>query len=231
MVRDAVGYDRDQLATKADLEQLRIATKADLANAVNRMLIARIAVGGLIVALVKLLRPCPGEAVRPGHPPGEPPRSRPAPPAGRRRRTSSSDPRRNPRGEKDVPDERTRRPDSAWERGFALTWNLESSRIPGMKRLTGIDRRSALWFAAALLPALLLFLPVFQYSLTTPFSLIDDYPGLGIHRVLRRSAGIPLPPAESFSIFGLGDTGTDPFGTWTRHSPGNSSARRRGCTT
>ena len=55
MVRDAVGHDRDQLATKADLEQLRIATKADLANAVNRMLIAQIAVGGLIVALVKLL--------------------------------------------------------------------------------------------------------------------------------------------------------------------------------
>ena len=71
MVRDAVGHDRDQLATKADLEQLHIATKADLArletrlahfatkedlaNAVNRMLIAQIAVGGLIVALVKLL--------------------------------------------------------------------------------------------------------------------------------------------------------------------------------
>lgn len=55
MVRDAVGYDRDQPATKADLEQLRITTKADLANAVNRMLIAQIAVGGLIVALVKLL--------------------------------------------------------------------------------------------------------------------------------------------------------------------------------
>ena len=55
MVRDAVGHDRNQLATKADLEQLRIATKADLANAVNRMLIAQIAVGGLIVALVKLL--------------------------------------------------------------------------------------------------------------------------------------------------------------------------------
>lgn len=66
MVRDAIGSDRDQLATKADLEQLRIATKADLeqlriatkadlANAVNRMLIAQIAVGGLIVALVKLL--------------------------------------------------------------------------------------------------------------------------------------------------------------------------------
>ena len=55
MVRDAVGYDRDQLATKADLEQLRITTKADLANAVNRMLIAQIAVGGMIVVLVKLL--------------------------------------------------------------------------------------------------------------------------------------------------------------------------------
>jgi len=44
-----------------------------------------------------------------------------------------------------------------------------------MKRLAGIDRRSALWFAAALLPALLLFLPVFPYSLTTSFSLNDEY--------------------------------------------------------
>ena len=44
-----------------------------------------------------------------------------------------------------------------------------------MKRLAGTDRRFALRFAVALLPALLLFLPVFQYSLTTPFALIDDY--------------------------------------------------------
>lgn len=60
MVRDAVGHDRNQLATKADLARLEtrlahFATKEDLANAVNRMLIAQIAVGGLIVALVKLL--------------------------------------------------------------------------------------------------------------------------------------------------------------------------------
>ena len=44
-----------------------------------------------------------------------------------------------------------------------------------MKRLAGIDRRFAFWFAAALLPALLLFLPVFPYSLTTSFSLNDEY--------------------------------------------------------
>lgn len=44
-----------------------------------------------------------------------------------------------------------------------------------MKRFAGIDRRFVLWFAAALLPAVLLFLPVFQYSLTTPFALVDDY--------------------------------------------------------
>ena len=60
MVRDAVGHDRDQLATKAGLARLEtrlahFATKEDLANAINRMLIAQIAVGGLIVALVKLL--------------------------------------------------------------------------------------------------------------------------------------------------------------------------------
>ena len=48
-----------------------------------------------------------------------------------------------------------------------------------MKRLAGIDRRAALWFAAALLPALLLFLPVFPYSLTTSFSLNDEYENSG----------------------------------------------------
>ena len=64
-LRFAAGADRDQLATKADLDQLRTATradldqlrtatKADLANAVNRMLIAQIAVAGLLFAALKL---------------------------------------------------------------------------------------------------------------------------------------------------------------------------------
>ena len=60
-LRFAAGADRDQLATKADLDQLRTATKADLArletkieNAVNRMLIAQLAIAGLLFAALKL---------------------------------------------------------------------------------------------------------------------------------------------------------------------------------
>ena len=55
-VREAMA---EQVATKADLAALegRLEAKfeARLASAVNRMLLAQIAVGGLIVALVKLL--------------------------------------------------------------------------------------------------------------------------------------------------------------------------------
>lgn len=53
-LRFAAGADRDQLATKADLDQLRTATQADLANAVNRMLIAQLAIAGLLFAALKL---------------------------------------------------------------------------------------------------------------------------------------------------------------------------------
>ena len=45
-LRFAAGAARDRLATKANIDRLRTATKAGLANAVNRMLIARIAVTG-----------------------------------------------------------------------------------------------------------------------------------------------------------------------------------------
>ena len=50
MVRDAIGSDRDQLATKADIAEIRTA----LANAVNRMLLAQIAIAGLLFAAIKL---------------------------------------------------------------------------------------------------------------------------------------------------------------------------------
>ena len=52
MVRDAIGSDRDQLATKADIAHC--ATKEDLANAVNRMLLAQFAIAGLLFAAIKL---------------------------------------------------------------------------------------------------------------------------------------------------------------------------------
>ena len=51
-VRDAVG---EQVATKADLAALEGRFEARLASAVNKMRLAQIAVGGLVVALVKLL--------------------------------------------------------------------------------------------------------------------------------------------------------------------------------
>ena len=58
-VRMAVG---EQVATKADLAALKTDLaalegrfEAKLASAVNKMLLAQIAIGGLVVALVKLL--------------------------------------------------------------------------------------------------------------------------------------------------------------------------------
>ena len=71
-LRFAAGADRDQLATKGDLDQLRTGTKANLdrlsaaidqlraemtaalANAVNRMLVAQLAIAGLLFAALKL---------------------------------------------------------------------------------------------------------------------------------------------------------------------------------
>ena len=51
-VREAAG--EQQVATKAGLAALEGQSEAKLAGAVNKMLIARIAVGGRFVALVKL---------------------------------------------------------------------------------------------------------------------------------------------------------------------------------
>ena len=55
----AAGAGRDMLATKAGLAALeakldRFATKEDLANAVNRMLIAQLATAGLLFAAIGL---------------------------------------------------------------------------------------------------------------------------------------------------------------------------------
>ena len=51
-VRDAAG---EQVATKADLAALEGRFEARLDSAVNEMRLAQTAVGGLVVALVKLL--------------------------------------------------------------------------------------------------------------------------------------------------------------------------------
>ena len=72
MVRDALGSDRDRLATKADLAALGAATRADLAAAIaglERHLIGYgLAIAGLLFAALKLFRhtadairvpPCP----------------------------------------------------------------------------------------------------------------------------------------------------------------------------
>ena len=53
-LRFAAGADRDKLATKRDLDQLRAETKAAVANAVDRMLFAQLAVAGLLFAALKL---------------------------------------------------------------------------------------------------------------------------------------------------------------------------------
>lgn len=53
-LRAAAGADRDQLATKADLDQVRAEMKAAIANAVNRMMIAQLAIAGLLFAALKL---------------------------------------------------------------------------------------------------------------------------------------------------------------------------------
>ena len=47
----------ERAATKADLASLekRVATKADLSIAVNKMLLAQLVIGGLVVAFVRLL--------------------------------------------------------------------------------------------------------------------------------------------------------------------------------
>ena len=50
-IREAMG---EQAAAKADLAALEGRIEAKLAGAVNKMPIARISAGGLIVALVKL---------------------------------------------------------------------------------------------------------------------------------------------------------------------------------
>ena len=54
-VRDAVVAVGEQVVTKADLAALEGRFEARLASAVNKMRLAQIAVGGLVVALVKLL--------------------------------------------------------------------------------------------------------------------------------------------------------------------------------
>ena len=56
----AAGAGRDMIATKAGLATLeakldRFATREDLANAVNRMLIAQLATAGLLFAAIRLL--------------------------------------------------------------------------------------------------------------------------------------------------------------------------------
>lgn len=53
-LRFAAGADRDQLATKGDLGQLRVEMKAAIANGVNRMLFAQLATAGLLFAALKL---------------------------------------------------------------------------------------------------------------------------------------------------------------------------------
>ena len=58
MVRDALGSDRDQLATKADLAALGAATRADLAAAIagleHRLIGYGLAIAGLLFAALKL---------------------------------------------------------------------------------------------------------------------------------------------------------------------------------
>ena len=51
-LRAAAGAGRDDLATKADLAHF--ATREDVANAVDRMLIAQLAIAGLLFAALKL---------------------------------------------------------------------------------------------------------------------------------------------------------------------------------
>ena len=55
MVRDAVGADREQLATKADLAELRAATRADLAALEARLTWRLVGIAAAIVAAVKLI--------------------------------------------------------------------------------------------------------------------------------------------------------------------------------
>ena len=62
MVRDAAGADRGQLATKADvaelkgdIEALRAATKADLATLEARLTWRLVGIAAVIVAAVKLI--------------------------------------------------------------------------------------------------------------------------------------------------------------------------------
>ena len=55
MVRDATAADRDQLATKADLAELRADTRADLAALEARLTWRLVGIAAAIVAAVKLI--------------------------------------------------------------------------------------------------------------------------------------------------------------------------------
>ena len=59
MVAGATAVSREDLATKADLAELKAELKTEFATAVNRMLLSQIAVAGALLAAIALLLAVP----------------------------------------------------------------------------------------------------------------------------------------------------------------------------